>query len=78
MVREIEKTGMPVVHLTNMVPVAQSVGSNRIVKAIAIPHPMCDTSLPEEAQYKQRYQLVRKALEALSTDIKEQTVFTAF
>ena len=69
---------MPVVHLTNMVPVAQSVGSNRIVKAVAIPHPMCDASLAEEAQYRQRYQIVIKALAALSTGIKEQTVFTVF
>jgi len=76
MAREIEKAGIPVVHMACMVPVAQSMGVNRIIKTLSIPYPMCDVSLSEEAQYKQRYQLLSKALDVLTTDISQQTVFT--
>ena len=42
MVREIEKTGMPVVQLCNLVPIAKTVGANRIVPTISIPYPLGD------------------------------------
>lgn len=76
MVKEIEKTGIPVVHVANMVPVAKSIGSNRILKAYSIPAPMCDPTIPEKEQKQQRYELMKKALEVLATDIKAQTVFS--
>lgn len=76
MVKEIEKTGIPVVHVVNMVPVAKSIGSNRILKAYSIPAPMCDPNLPAKDQAQQRYHLMEKALEVLATDIKTQTVFS--
>jgi len=75
MVKEIEKSGMPVVHIVAMTPIALSIGSNRIVKAYVVSSPMCDPVAPEETQVKQRYDLVSKALKALCTDIKQQTVF---
>ena len=56
--------------MVNMVPVAKGIGSNRIVKTYGISYPM-----HEEAQREQRYELVGRALKALNTDIREQTVF---
>lgn len=75
MVKEIEKLGMPVVHMVNMVPVAKGIGSNRIVKTYGISFPMYHPEATEETQREQRYELIGKALKALNTDIKEQTVF---
>ena len=75
MVKEIEKSGMPVVHMVNMVPVAKGIGSNRIVKTYGISYPMHDPEATDEAQREQRYELVGRALKALNTDIREQTVF---
>lgn len=69
MVKEIEKNGMPVVHMVNMVPVAQGIGSNRIVKTYGISFPMNDPYVTPEEQKKQRYELVDKALKALNTDV---------
>jgi glycine reductase len=75
MVKEIERK-LPVVHVCTIVPISQTVGANRIIPAIAIPHPFGDPSrTPEEAKIIRR-RLVEKALEALQTEITEQTVFT--
>lgn len=75
MTREIEKAGITIVQMANLVPVALTVGSNRIVPTISIPYPLGDPSTSKEAQYKLRYHRVGVALDALTTDIKEQTVF---
>lgn len=66
---------MPIVQLANLVPVAMTVGSNKIVPTISIPYPLGDPSTSREEQYKLRYHRVKTALEALSADVKEQTVF---
>lgn len=75
MVKEMEKMGMPIVHMVNMTPVAQGVGSNRIVKTYGISFPMFDPNETPDVQKKQRYELVERALRALNTDIQEPTVF---
>ena len=40
MVKGIEATGIPVVHICTVTPISMTVGANRIVPAIAIPHPL--------------------------------------
>jgi glycine reductase len=75
MVKEIERK-LPVVHVCTIVPISLTVGANRIVPAIAIPHPLGDpTKTPEEEKAIRRH-LVEKALKALQTAVTEQTVFT--
>lgn len=78
MVKEIEKSGMPIVHVANMVPVSESVGTNKILKAHGIPYPWCDPEEKEEVQAEQRYELLEEALKVLGTDVTEQTVFSIF
>lgn len=75
MVKEIEKTGIPVVHMCTVVPISLTVGANRIVPTIAIPHPLGNPSLSREEEYKLRTKLVDKALAALQTEVSGQTVF---
>lgn len=75
MVKGIEATGIPVVHMCTVVPISQTVGANRIVPTIAIPHPLGNPSLDRDEEYKLRMGLVDKALNALVTPITEQTVF---
>jgi len=75
MVKEIERAGIPVVHVCTVVPISLTVGANRIVPAVAIPHPLGNPSLPKEDEYRLRLGLVRKALKALSTEVSGQTVF---
>jgi len=75
MVKEIERAGLPVVQMCNLIPVAKSVGSNRIVPTISIPYPLGDPTKTKEEQWKIRYHRVKVALDALTADIQEQTVF---
>lgn len=76
MVKEIEKAGIPVVQMANLIPVAKSVGANRIVPTISIPYPLGDPNTSLEEQWKLRYGRVGRALDALETPIEEQTVFS--
>ncbi len=75
MVKEIEKAGIPVVQMCNLIPVATTVGANKIVPTISIPYPLGDPATSPEAQWKLRYHRVGVALDALTDDIQEQKVY---
>lgn len=75
MVKAIEAYGIPVVHIATVVPISQTVGANRIVPAIAIPHPLGNPALTHEEEKALRKKIVERALEALETPVDEQTVF---
>ena len=75
MVKEIERAGLPVVHMCTIVPISLTVGANRIVPAVAIPHPLGNPELPPAEEKALRRRLVEKALRALQTEVEGQTVF---
>ena len=75
MVKEIERVGIPVVHMCTIVPISLTVGANRIVPTIAIPHPLGNPSLTMEEEKDIRRNLLTRALKALETEVSEQTVF---
>ena len=52
--------------MCTIVPISLSIGANRIVPTVSIPHPLGNPELSPEAE---------KALTALSTPVDEQTVF---
>ena len=75
MVKEIERAGIPVVHVCTVTPISMTVGANRIVPAIAIPHPLGNTALDPEAEKELRRHIVETAMEALTTEVDGQTIF---
>lgn len=75
MVKEIERRGIPVVHVATVIPISLTVGANRIVPAIGIPHPLGDPSKDAKGDKKIRRQVIMASLKALQTPIEEQTVF---
>jgi len=75
MVKEIERAGIPVVHVCTVTPISLTVGANRIVPAIAIPHPLGNPALPAEDELKLRKRILRTALDALSTEVDGQVIF---
>ncbi len=75
MVKEIERAGIPVVHICTVTPISMTVGANRIVPAIAIPHPLGDPSLSHEEEKELRRKIVETALRALTTEVSDQTIF---
>ncbi|CCQ96726.1 Selenoprotein B,glycine/betaine/sarcosine/D-proline reductase family [[Clostridium] ultunense Esp] len=75
MVKEIERYGIPIVHMATITTISESVGANRIVPTIAIPHPVGNPDLPADEELELRRRMVRKALDALGTEVKEPTQF---
>ncbi len=63
------------VHICTIVPISKTVGANRIIPAVAIPHPLGDPTKSEEQEKALRRTLVEKALEAMRTKLEGQTVF---
>jgi glycine reductase len=75
MVKEVERAGIPVVHVCTVTPISMTVGANRIVPAVAIPHPLGDPSLSPDEEKQLRRKILKTTLKALSTDVKGQTIF---
>ena len=75
MAKEIERVGIPTVHMCSIVPISLTVGANRIVPTIAIPYPMGNPELPLNKEKELRKDLLKKALTALQTKIEKQTIF---
>ena len=75
MVKEIERAGIPVVHMCTVTPISMTVGANRIVPTIASPHPLGNPALSLEEEKAIRRKLVERALEALTTEVEDQTIF---
>lgn len=73
--KEIERTGLPVVHMCTVVPISLTDGANRIIPSIAIPHPLGNPALAKEEETALRRKLVWKALDALTQPVDGQTVF---
>lgn len=62
--------------MATIVPISLSVGANRIVPTVSIPHPLGDPALSADEEKQLRRDLVERALKALETEVSEQTVFT--
>jgi len=75
MVKEIERAGIPVVHMCTVTPISMTVGANRIVPAVAIPYPLGNPELTHEEECELRKKLIDKALLALTTEVEDQTIF---
>ena len=61
--------------MCTVVPISLTVGANRIVPTVAIPHPLGNPELEKDREYELRYHLVSKALKALETEVDDQKVF---
>ena len=68
MVKEIERAGIPAVHVTNLISVSENTGAKRILPGRAIPHVFGDPSLTPEDERRLRRWLVEEALRLLESD----------
>lgn len=75
MVKEIERYGIPIVHMATITTISESVGANRIVPTVAIPYPVGNPSAGAAEDSHTRNELVERALHALETDVDQPTVF---
>ncbi len=75
MVKEIERYKIPIVHMATIITISKSVGANRIVPTSAIPFPVGAPSLKKEEEHRYRKNLIKKALNTLTTEVESITVF---
>lgn len=76
MTREIEKAaGIPVVQIATIIPIMLTVGANRIIPGVAIPHPTGNPALGEEGDRGVRRELLLRSFEAMQTELTDQRVF---
>ncbi|UCD82144.1 MAG: glycine/betaine/sarcosine/D-proline family reductase selenoprotein B [Desulfobacterales bacterium] len=74
MAKEIEREGILAAHICTIVPISQTVGANRIIPAVAIPHPLGDPEKSKDEELQLRRSLVEKALAALEIPVEDQLV----
>lgn len=74
MVKEIERYGIPIVHMATITTISESVGANRIVPTVAIPYPVGNPELGSKENIL-RDELVERAIRALSTEVASPTIF---
>lgn len=75
MVKEIERYGIPIVHMSTITTISESVGANRIVPTIAIPYPVGNPNISDAEELALRRRLVKNAVDGLATEITETTQF---
>ncbi len=61
--------------MCTITPVSLTVGANRIIPTVAIPHPLGNPALSKADEYALRRRLVENALEALQTPVDGQKIF---
>jgi len=66
---------LPVAQICTMTPVAEMVGSHRIVQGNGIVHPLGSAESTPEEERKLRRRIMERALDALTTAVDQPTVF---
>ena len=73
MTRELERAGLPIVHITNLIMISEGIGPRRIMKGNSVVHVLGDPSVPRESELKYRKRLVAQALDMLTVNPEEGT-----
>ncbi len=66
MTKEIERAGIPIVHVTNLVNISEGIGSHRILRGNSVLHVFGNPSLPPAAEVTYRKELCEKAVDMLA------------
>ena len=75
MAKEIERAGIPVSIMTAMPAIPLSVGANRVIRGVRVPHVCGDPALSEAKDQELGERIVRTALGALTAPVSSPTLF---
>lgn len=75
MVKEIERYGIPIVHMATITTISKSAGANRIVPTVAIPYPVGNPTVDKDEEKSIRTKLIKNALTALITEVTGPSEF---
>lgn len=65
MTKEIERAGIPIVHVTNLTKISEGIGTHRILRGNSVLHVFGNPTLPKTQEAAYRKNLVAEALEML-------------
>ena len=65
MTKEIERAGIPIVHVTNLTKISEGIGTHRIFRGNSVLHVFGNPSLPAAQEFAYRKNLVEQALSML-------------
>lgn len=71
MTKEIERAGIPIIHVTNLVNISEGIGTRRILKGNSVLHVFGRPDLPEAQEFKFRKGHLMKALNELNETPEE-------
>ena len=71
MTKEIERAGIPIIHVTNLTKISEVIGAHRILRGNSVLHVFGNPSLPHEQEVEYRKEMVEEALEMLTEKPEE-------
>ena len=71
MTKEIERAGIPIIHVTNLAKISEGIGAHRILRGNSVLHVFGNPSLPHEQEVEYRKEMVEEALEMLTEKPEE-------
>ena len=71
MTKEIERAGIPIIHVTNLTKIYEGIGAHRILRGNSVLHVFGNPSLPHEQEVEYRKEMVEEALEMLTEKPEE-------
>jgi glycine reductase len=74
--KEIERSGIPTVLITSLIPTAKMVGANRIVQGVGITNPLGNPKISHEEEKALRRSILSAALKLLTEKIEDGKVDT--
>jgi betaine reductase len=77
MSKEFERRGIPTAVVSAIYDLALSSGANRVIKGVRIEHVVGDPSLGPDKDGERGTSIVRRALDALTTQLSQPTIFEA-
>jgi betaine reductase len=73
--RELERAGLPSVLITALPTIAAHLGAGRILRGVAIAHPVGDPAIPPAEEAALRERLVHRAIDMLESDLPRGTIW---
>ncbi len=73
--QEFEQAGIPSVLITALPTIATHLGASRVLRGVAIAHPVGDPALPPAEEADLRRRIVDRALEMLETEVEPGTIW---
>lgn len=71
MTKEIERAGIPIIHVTNLTKISEGIGTHRILRGNSVLHVFGNPSLPHAQEVAFRKGMVAEALEMLTEKPEE-------